>query len=74
MHVLINVNKYFRYCIKTKEPLLSLSLRGFIESVGARTSAPGGGSASACVASIGAALGTMVTNISCLNQPFNNYF
>ena len=43
-------------------PLLSSSVRGFVESLGSRTSAPGGGSASACVASIGAALGSMVSN------------
>lgn len=42
------------------EPLASLSLRGFIEALGARTSAPGGGSASAALAAMGAALGAMV--------------
>ena len=41
-------------------PLAASSVRDFIRSVGARTSAPGGGSASALMAALGAALGTMV--------------
>ncbi len=42
------------------EPLASMSVRSFVELVGARTSAPGGGSASALIAAVGAALGAMV--------------
>jgi glutamate formiminotransferase/formiminotetrahydrofolate cyclodeaminase len=42
------------------EPLASSSVRSFVELVGARTSAPGGGSVSALVAALGAALGAMV--------------
>ncbi|MFA6233673.1 MAG: glutamate formimidoyltransferase [Bacteroidota bacterium] len=42
------------------EPLASMSVRDFIELTGARTSAPGGGSASALIAGVGAALGAMV--------------
>ena len=42
------------------EPLASSSVRGFVEALGARTPAPGGGSASALIAALGAALGTMV--------------
>lgn len=42
------------------EPLASLSVRQFVEILGARTPAPGGGSASALIASMGAALGAMV--------------
>ncbi|MBL0174726.1 MAG: glutamate formimidoyltransferase [Ignavibacteria bacterium] len=42
------------------EPLASLSVRGFIELLGSRTPAPGGGSASALVAAMGAGLGAMV--------------
>jgi glutamate formiminotransferase/formiminotetrahydrofolate cyclodeaminase len=41
-------------------PLASMSVRSFVELVGARTSAPGGGSASALIAATGAALGAMV--------------
>jgi glutamate formiminotransferase/formiminotetrahydrofolate cyclodeaminase len=42
------------------EPLASRSVRGFVELLGSRTPAPGGGSASALVAAMGAALGAMV--------------
>jgi glutamate formiminotransferase/formiminotetrahydrofolate cyclodeaminase len=45
---------------KAAEPLAGLSVRGFVELLGSRTPAPGGGSASALLASIGAALGAMV--------------
>jgi glutamate formiminotransferase/formiminotetrahydrofolate cyclodeaminase len=42
------------------EPLASTSVRGFVELLGSRTPAPGGGSASALIAATGAALGAMV--------------
>jgi glutamate formiminotransferase/formiminotetrahydrofolate cyclodeaminase len=42
------------------EPLAGASVRSFVERVGARTPTPGGGSVSALVASLGAALGAMV--------------
>ncbi len=47
-----------------QEPLASLTLRGFIEEVAARSSAPGGGSASAAIAAIGAGLGAMVAKLT----------
>lgn len=47
-----------------QEPLASLSLRGFIEEVANRSSAPGGGSASAAIAAIGAGLGSMVAKLT----------
>jgi len=47
-----------------KEPLASMSVRGFIEEVAARTSAPGGGSASAAMAAIGTGLGAMVAKLT----------
>jgi glutamate formiminotransferase/formiminotetrahydrofolate cyclodeaminase len=40
------------------------SLRQFIEAVADRTSAPGGGSASAAIAALGAALGAMVAKLT----------
>ena len=43
-----------------QEPLAAMSVRGFVELLGARTAAPGGGSTAALVASMGAALGAMV--------------
>lgn len=42
-------------------PLANLSLKGFIEEVAARTSAPGGGSVSAAIAALGAGLGSMTS-------------
>ncbi len=42
------------------EPLAAGSVRGFVERLGSRTPAPGGGSASALMAAMGAALGAMV--------------
>lgn len=46
------------------EPLASMSVRGFIEEIAARTSAPGGGSASATIAAIGSGLGSMVAKLT----------
>lgn len=46
------------------EPLADLSLRGFIEEVAARSSAPGGGSVSAVLAALGAGLGSMVAKLT----------
>jgi glutamate formiminotransferase / formiminotetrahydrofolate cyclodeaminase len=45
---------------KRDEPLAGLSVRSFVEVLGSRTPAPGGGSAAALLASVGAALGAMV--------------
>jgi len=47
-----------------QEPLAGMSLRAFIEEIAARTSAPGGGSASAAIAAVGTGLGTMVANLT----------
>ncbi|EGC36019.1 hypothetical protein DICPUDRAFT_54842 [Dictyostelium purpureum] len=41
------------------QPLASMTLKGFIEILGSRTPAPGGGSASAVIAAMGAGLGAM---------------
>lgn len=46
------------------EPLAGLTLRGFIEEVAARTSAPGGGSVSAAIAAVGVGLGSMVAKLT----------
>jgi glutamate formiminotransferase/formiminotetrahydrofolate cyclodeaminase len=42
------------------EPLAQASVRKFVEALGSRTPAPGGGSASALMAAMGAGLGAMV--------------
>ena len=45
-------------------PLLSISVQEFVESVGARSPAPGGGCVAALVSSLGAALGLMYCQLS----------
>ncbi|KAM9984263.1 hypothetical protein ACTFIZ_003947 [Dictyostelium cf. discoideum] len=45
--------------LKVTQPLASMSVRGFVELLGSRTPAPGGGSASALIAAMGAGLGAM---------------
>jgi len=57
---------------KSNEPLASLTVRSFVELVGARTSAPGGGSVSALIAALGAALGAMVGWMSYGNKKFEH--
>jgi len=54
----------YRVAEKPVEPLAGSTLRGFIEEIAARSSAPGGGSASAAIAAIGAALGSMVAKLT----------
>ena len=46
------------------EPLAGLSVRDFIEEIGSRSSAPGGGSASAAIAAMGVGLGAMVAKLT----------
>jgi len=47
-----------------EEPLAGLSVREFIEEVASRSSAPGGGSASAAIAAVGVGLGSMVAKLT----------
>uniref|UniRef100_A0A8C5RQQ2 Formimidoyltransferase-cyclodeaminase n=1 Tax=Laticauda laticaudata TaxID=8630 RepID=A0A8C5RQQ2_LATLA len=51
---------YFHFLTVEKGSLVSLSLHTFVQKVGARSAAPGGGSVSAAISSLGAALGCMV--------------
>ncbi|XP_015773211.1 PREDICTED: formimidoyltransferase-cyclodeaminase-like [Acropora digitifera] len=53
-------------------PLVSLPLRQFIYSLGSRSSAPGGGSASAAIAAMGVALATMVGWLTYGNKKFES--
>ncbi len=46
------------------EPLARLSVRGFVEEVASRSSAPGGGSVSALLAALGTGLGSMVGKLT----------
>lgn len=55
-----------------KEPLAGMTVRDFTELVGARTSAPGGGSVSALAASLGAGLGAMMGWMSYGSKKFEH--
>lgn len=46
------------------DALVAMSLRHFMEETASESPAPGGGSISACMGSLGTALGTMVANLS----------
>lgn len=54
----------YRVAEKPVEPLAGSTVRGFIEEISARSSAPGGGSASAAIAAVGVALGSMVAKLT----------
>lgn len=58
--------KIIEYSIASgnKRRLVDLSVRGFVEETASESPAPGGGSISAAVGAMGAALGTMVANLS----------
>jgi glutamate formiminotransferase/formiminotetrahydrofolate cyclodeaminase len=62
----ISGDKVIEYIVAEppEEPLASMSLRGFIQAIAARTSAPGGGSASAAMAAMGVGLGSMVAKLT----------
>ena len=66
--------RIIEYMIKedNNEPLASMTVRKFIELVGARTSAPGGGSVSALVAALGAGLGAMMGWMSYGSKKFEH--
>lgn len=49
---------------KPDEPLANMSVRGFIEEVASRSSAPGGGSVSAALSAVGVGLGSMVAKLT----------
>ena len=49
---------------KGKKKLVDMTLTGFADETSSESTAPGGGSVSACMGALGVALGTMVANIS----------
>jgi glutamate formiminotransferase/formiminotetrahydrofolate cyclodeaminase len=55
-------------------PLIQLSLTKFVQETASESPAPGGGSVSAYVASLGAALGTMVANLSAHKKNYEDRF
>ncbi len=67
-------NKIIEYIVAEPpdEPLAGISMRSFIEAVGARSSAPGGGSVSAALAAMGTGLGAMVAKLTCGVRKFEN--
>jgi glutamate formiminotransferase/formiminotetrahydrofolate cyclodeaminase len=70
----IPAKRIIEYMVREEgtEPLADLPVRDFIKSIAARTSAPGGGSASAAVAAIGAGLGCMVAQLTYGVRKFEN--
>ena len=58
--------KIIEYMIAGERPALlaDLSVKDFMEETASESPAPGGGSISACMGSLGTALGTMVANLS----------
>jgi len=58
--------KIIEYVMKEekKDRLISMSLRDFMNETASESPAPGGGSVSAYIGALGAALGTMVANLS----------
>lgn len=60
------VEKIIEYAIagKANNRLVDFSVEGFTEETASESAAPGGGSVSAAVGAFGAALGTMVANLS----------
>lgn len=54
----------YRVAGQHKEPLAGMPLRGFIEAVAARGSAPGGGSVSVAAAAMGVALAAMTAKLT----------
>jgi len=66
--------KIIEYMIEENagDKLAGMSLKQFTEETASESPAPGGGSIAACVGSLGAALGTMVANLSAHKRGWDN--
>lgn len=67
IHPFVPEEKIIEYVMRRdekKELLADLSLRKYVETTASESPAPGGGSAAAYMGALGAALGTMVANLS----------
>jgi glutamate formiminotransferase/formiminotetrahydrofolate cyclodeaminase len=67
IHTFIPEEKIIEYVMVKNDKsdrLISMSLKGFMEETASESPAPGGGSVSAYIGALGAALGTMVANLS----------
>ncbi|MFP4389814.1 MAG: glutamate formimidoyltransferase [Desulfococcaceae bacterium] len=62
----------YRVAEPPNEPLAGMTLRAFVEEVGARTTAPGGGSVAAAMAAMGAGLGAMAAKLTFGARKFEN--
>ncbi len=54
----------YRVVQKPDAPLAGMTVKGFVEAVASRSSAPGGGSVAAAIAAMGAGLGAMVGKLT----------
>lgn len=66
--------KIIEYLIEDQDQrkLVGLSIKKFVEETASESPAPGGGSVSACMGAMGAALGTMVANLSAHKRGWDN--
>lgn len=56
--------KIIEYAVIPEEPLVNMTVKGFIDEVSSESPAPGGGSVSALAGALGAALSAMVANLT----------
>lgn len=64
--------RIIEYRLAPPAPLVSMSLRGFVNELSSESPAPGGGSVSALCAALGAALAAMVANLSFHKKGFED--
>lgn len=65
--------KVIEYTIATEKPLLSMDLQAFSDELSTDSPAPGGGSVAALAGSLGAALASMVANLTYGKREYRRY-